>query len=282
MKRDLFRTGYCPRRGRRKGVNVRSQGLILKCLEEGSKCWGELVEASGLHKNTVGRNVWVLVLIGAVVKKRIGRRVVYSQGEHARLRWLMFLCLSGNHEAKRLMRKVFELFKVMIKYVEEKAKPIASLVSSIQKYGPDVRVYGKEQVWNAVTFERERQYAEMAREYRRIAGLFVFPEDKRLRREEEEFWRLAEDFNKALKEYEKIGINPPVLYLEFVAMFFPEIVRFAEEHPANKGITLEEWMEFEELLSRIRDESWLKKWREIVEKEIDRMRGEVSEAMKKI
>lgn len=138
-------------------------------------------------------------------------------------------------------------------------------------------------MWDAGTFEKDRRYAEMASKYRQIAGLFVFPEDKKLRREKEKFRRLAEELRKAMKEYEKFGMfNPLALYLEFVAMLFPEIVKFAEKHPASRGITLKEWTEFEELLSRISIKSRLKKWQEIIEKEIDRIYSEISEAMRKI
>jgi len=63
--------------GRPKGTGYRSQGLICRALTGGDKSFQELVDYTGLHRNTVAANLKVLLKMNIVGKRREGRKSVY-------------------------------------------------------------------------------------------------------------------------------------------------------------------------------------------------------------
>lgn len=64
--------------GRRKGTGYRSQAILLRSLKHEPKFFQQLVDETGLHRNTVASNLNVLSKLNLIVKERRGRKVFYD------------------------------------------------------------------------------------------------------------------------------------------------------------------------------------------------------------
>jgi DNA-binding transcriptional ArsR family regulator len=65
------------KRGRPKGTGYKSQGKICLALTNGSKSFQDLVDVTGLHRNTIAGNLKVLQDMNIVGKQREGRKMMY-------------------------------------------------------------------------------------------------------------------------------------------------------------------------------------------------------------
>lgn len=64
--------------GRPNGSGYKSQAIVLSSLRDGQLCFEEIVDETGLHRNTVASNLKVLVDLNLVVKERVGQKVIYD------------------------------------------------------------------------------------------------------------------------------------------------------------------------------------------------------------
>lgn len=142
--------------GRPKGSSPRSQASIFLALMEGPKSFGEIVNATKLHRNTVASNLKTLVSIGVLTKHKKGVRTLYkiqhvdqppdqitsidqafdhvTSINQAFEAFFSYLVSKGNLKAKKAKRKASKL----LKEVEIKRNRPKEFIRYVIMYAPEI------------------------------------------------------------------------------------------------------------------------------------------------
>lgn len=150
------------RKGRPLGSSFISQATLLLTLKEGSKSFQSLVEASELHRNTVGTNSNLLIQIGVVSRRRKGREVFYCALDGALCTFAYYCRVSGNLRINRLWR----ILEKRERKGDETFGTFKDAKKLKEKYEPELKALPSMSAWDSLRFAEE--YRKTKREKFRV------------------------------------------------------------------------------------------------------------------
>jgi hypothetical protein len=125
--------------GRPSGSSPKSQLKILQVLVEKPKSYGQIVNETDLHRNTVANNLKTLVSIGAVYRDKTKRQAIYRINPFDVIPFFMdHLRSEGNLKFKREERKIAVILRARNGY----KKILGRVAEFLVKYSPELTELG--------------------------------------------------------------------------------------------------------------------------------------------
>lgn len=147
------------KRGRPKGSSIKPQLSILSALMDGPKSFQGIVDATGLHRNTVANNLKILASMEMLAKSKIHGKPIYQIDPIRPLFFFRLLALKGNIKAKKAMRMaqkemkpVQQRLRLMVKFLRKIVELLINQPELISRDFDDILYFAAE----GYSIEREK------------------------------------------------------------------------------------------------------------------------------